>query len=279
MLRKVTEKEFNKYIDFAYNLAINKEKCSYPVYYDGIKTKKDFYDSELESFNSKTSEILLFIHNNNVEGWINYYFIKKDKYIQISTFSINNYTFLALSEFIDYIKNKFKGYELYLGFPEDNIEAITFLSQNAELIEKSYNNVLFLNDFKKEKPNSNIIKIEKENYHYFEKLHIDKDLYWTSDRIYKDLDNWNIYLKLENNNPVSTIFTTKGHDNTCEVFGYYLEENNKDSLKELINSLVINASKNIKYLIFFEEDDNNQKIIKDSGFKTIGIYKCFKINI
>lgn len=278
MLKRITENEFNQYIDFAYNLAMNKEKCSYPVYYDGIKTKDDFYKEEKESFKSKTSEILLFIHNNNVEGWINYYFIDEDKYIQISSFSINNYTSLALDEFITYINNKFIGYELYLGFPEDNVEAINYLNLKAELIEEAYNNVLLIDNFKKDNLNNNIIKIDKNNYHYFAKLHIDKDLYWTSERIYDDLNNWIIYLKLENNKPLSTIFATNMEDDAYEVFGYYLEDNNKDSLKELINTLIVDSKANIKYIVLFEESDENQKILLKIGFNLIGKYKCFKIN-
>lgn len=278
MLKRITENEFNQYIDFAYNLAMNKEKCSYPVYYDGIKTKDDFYKDEKESFKSKTSEILLFIHNNNVEGWINYYFINEDKYIQISSFSINNYTSLALDEFITYINNKFIGYELYLGFPEDNVEAINYLNLKAELIEEAYNNVLLIDNFKKDNLNNNIIKIDKNNYHYFAKLHIDKDLYWTSERIYDDLNNWIIYLKLENNKPLSTIFATNMEDDAYEIFGYYLEDNNKDSLKELINALIVDSKANIKYIVLFEELDENQKILLKIGFNLIGKYKCFKIN-
>ena len=170
MLKRINETEFNDYIDFAYTLAMNKEKCCYPIYYDGIKTKDDFYNGEKESFQSDDSEILLYIENNTIEGWINYYFIEEDKYIQISTFSINKNTNLALDEFIQYINNKFHGYELYLGFPEDNKEAINYLSSKAELIESSFNNILNLKDIKTISNKENIIKINKDNYHYFKNI-------------------------------------------------------------------------------------------------------------
>lgn len=277
MLKRINEKEFNDYIDFAYTLAMNKEKCCYPIYYDGIKTKDDFYNGEKESFKSDDSEILLYIENNTIEGWINYYFIEEDKYIQISTFSINKNTNLALDEFIQYINNKFHGYELYLGFPEDNKEAINYLSSKAELIESSFNNILNLKDIKTISSKENIIKINKDNYHYFKNIHTDLDLYWTAERIYNKLDKWDIYVKVLNDTPVSAIFATKGKDDFCEIFGYYLEKNNKDSLKELLETVILNTSSKNKHIIFFEDSSDNEKIIEKIGFTCIGKYLCYKI--
>ncbi len=278
MLKKINEKEFDEYINFAYELAMNKEKCSYPIFYDGIKTKKVFFDIEKESFKSKDSEILLYIENNNVEGWINYYYIEDDKYIQLTTFSIKKNTNIALKEFIQYINNKFHDYELYLGFPLDNKEAISYLSTKAELIESSYNNVLHLNDIKLLSNNKNIIKINRDNYHYFKEIHTDTNLYWTEDKIYNDLDNWNIYVKVLNNSPVSAIFATNADKDILEIFGYYLEKDNKDSLKELIENLISNSYVNKKYIIFFEDNSENEIEILNIGFKCIGKYLCYKIN-
>ena len=44
MLRKCTEQEFEKYIDFAYTLALESSKSGYPTYNDGIKTKEMFIE-------------------------------------------------------------------------------------------------------------------------------------------------------------------------------------------------------------------------------------------
>ena len=192
MLRKINKIDFTKYIDFAYELSMNIKKCSYPLYSDGIKTKEDFIKNQSESFNNDDEEILFFELNGEVLGWINYFVIKEDNYIQISCFSIKEHIDTALNEFIDYIKYKFNNYELYLGFPEDNIDANKYLNENATLIENSYNNILFLEDIFIEKTENDIIKINKTNYSLFAKLHIDKDMYWTAERIYEDIDSWDI---------------------------------------------------------------------------------------
>lgn len=39
MLRKLEEKEINNYIDFAYTLALDITKSSYPTFTDGVKSK------------------------------------------------------------------------------------------------------------------------------------------------------------------------------------------------------------------------------------------------
>ena len=36
------EKDLDKYIDFAYELALDPARTFYPVFFDGIKTKEDF---------------------------------------------------------------------------------------------------------------------------------------------------------------------------------------------------------------------------------------------
>ena len=45
MLRILEEDEFDKYIDFAYELATDPAKSGYPTYADGIKTKERFVKS------------------------------------------------------------------------------------------------------------------------------------------------------------------------------------------------------------------------------------------
>ena len=42
MLVPLQEKDFDQYIDFAYELALDPTRAGYPAYFDGIKTKEDF---------------------------------------------------------------------------------------------------------------------------------------------------------------------------------------------------------------------------------------------
>ena len=70
MLIKATVEDIKKYCEFAYSLALNPAKSCYPTYADGIKTKSDFLDAAERAVANRTSELLLFSIDGNVEGWI-----------------------------------------------------------------------------------------------------------------------------------------------------------------------------------------------------------------
>lgn len=94
MLRVLEEAEFDKYIDFAYNLALDLTKSSYPTYTDGIKTKEDFIARAKVSFRKESEEIMLFEVDGSVEGWIHYYVLKEDEnYVDVIFFK--NYDYLS----------------------------------------------------------------------------------------------------------------------------------------------------------------------------------------
>ena len=60
-LRSCTREEFEKYIDFAYGLAMDLTKSGYPTYCDGIKTKESFIERSLKAFEREDEEMLLFM--------------------------------------------------------------------------------------------------------------------------------------------------------------------------------------------------------------------------
>ena len=120
MLRSCTEQEFKQYADFVYELALDPSRSSYPTYTDGIKTKEMFLERAQSAFSKATEEILLFEYEETVEGWIHYYFIPEDHYLSAVTFNIQTHMKQALQEFLEFVQIRFKGYELYLGFPTDN---------------------------------------------------------------------------------------------------------------------------------------------------------------
>ena len=75
MLRKINENEFEKYIDFAYDLALDLSKSAFPIYTDGVKDKTYFYEVAKRGIERVHHEILLFEKDGVIEGWIhcNYY--------------------------------------------------------------------------------------------------------------------------------------------------------------------------------------------------------------
>lgn len=163
MLRACTEQEYRKYADFVYELALDQSKSGYPTYSDGIKTKDMFLSRSEKAFSRDTEDILLFEYEGAVEGWIHYYWLPEDNYLSTVSFNINSHTEKALREFLEFVQEQFKGYELYLGYAKDNQKAIDFLSTHGfECIEADYNNTAFLKNYEPIKVCERVVRITKK---------------------------------------------------------------------------------------------------------------------
>lgn len=131
MLRKLKETELDKYMDFAYTLALDQSKSSYPTYTDGIKTKEDFTQSAKDAFSREDEEILLFEEDGEVHGWIHYYVLKEDDYLKIQVFNVESGVERAIDEFISYVTEKYADCTVYFGLPKANQNAISHLQKSG----------------------------------------------------------------------------------------------------------------------------------------------------
>ena len=281
MLRSCTEQEFKQYADFVYELALDPSRSSYPTYTDGIKTKEMFLERAQSAFSKATEEILLFEYEETVEGWIHYYFIPEDHYLSAVTFNIQTHMKQALQEFLEFVQIRFKGYELYLGFPTDNKNAVDFLSNHEfECIEDDFNNTAFLEKYEPIPISDSVILITKENFNYFRTLHrtFEQDMYWNSDRIYAALDKWIIFVKLHQDEVLGSVYLIDCDDDWFEIFGIDMKDEIFDSevFYELLGKALNTAKeRNGKYMTFFCEKEQLE-IVKKLGFQCIGEYVCYK---
>lgn len=281
MLRVCTEQEYKNYVDFVYEIAIDPSKAGYPTYSDGIKTKEMFIERSKKAFSRDNEEILLFEYDGIVEGWIHYYYLSEDNYLSTVSFNINMHTEQALQEFLEFAKIQFKGYELFLGYSKENKKAVDFLSSyGCECIEEDYNNTAFLNKYKPVKVNDALVRIDKENYQYFREIHnmIEGDMYWNSDRIYSDIDNWIIYVMINNDETLGSVYYMVDDDGWFEIFGIDMRDNVFDAevFSELLKQALNTAKElNGKYMTFFC-DEEGEEIAKNLGFECIGKYVCYK---
>ena len=284
MLRKCTEQEYKEYADFAYGLALDQSKSGYPTYCDGIKTKEMFMERTQRAFSDDTECLLLFEYEGVVEGWIHYYYFPEDRYLSTESFNISCHTQQALQEFLELVQEKFKGYELYLGYSKENTEAIDFLSTHGfECIEEDYNNTAFLDKYEPVKISDSVVRVTKENYKYFRALHnnIEGDMYWDSDRIYEDIDNWIIFADIRDNQAAGCVYFMAADNGWFEIFGIDMKDNTFDSdvFQKLLEK-ALNAAKELggKYMTFFCDEDG-EDIVTHLGFKCVGKYVCYKKNL
>lgn len=118
MLIKATPEDIKKYGEFAYSVALNPKKSCYPTYADGIKTKTDFFKAAERAIAKETYELLLFGIDGKVEGWISYYWIPEDRYLQLYEFNINRGTKQALAELLKLLKHSLPDIRLISVFRE-----------------------------------------------------------------------------------------------------------------------------------------------------------------
>ena len=277
MLRVCTQEDFKQYAELAYQLALDQTKSGYPTYVDGIKTKEDFYKNSEKAFSSDEDEILLFEYEGVVKGWIHYYWMPEDRYLSTMSFLTDSHAEQAMEEFLAYVQERFSGYDLFLGYPTDNQKAIDFLTAHGfERIEESNNNSAFLEDYEPLAESKDIVRITKENFQYFRTLHeqIEGYMYWDSDRIYKKLDRWVIFVKLQEDTPLGAIYYTAYDESHFELFGFDAKDNPFDGavFRDLLIK-VLNTAKESggKYVTFFCEDEE-LPIVTELGFRFISRY-------
>lgn len=284
MLRSCSKNEFDQYTDFVYELATDLTKSGYPTYCDGIKTKVKFVERSLKAFERDTEHMLLFVYEGEVQGMIHYFWIPEDHYLQTICFNISKAMEQALSEFLAYVGERFKGYDVFLRFPAENKSAVNFLAeQGFECIENDYNNTAFLDKLDEIPENSDLVRIEKGNYEKFESLHSQTEGYWNSERILADLDNWIILVKEKDGEPQGAVYyrALALVDGWFEIYGIDMdhEDHDPELLKELLNAALLDAKRrNGRFMTFFC-DEEYEKATMECGFMCVGNNLCYEAHL
>lgn len=278
MLIKATVEDIKKYGEFAYSLALNPAKSCYPTYADGIKTKDDFFDAAERAIAKETYELLLFSIGENVEGWISYYWIPEEKYLQLYEFNINRGAEQALTELIEIVKTKFTGYTAYFGFPVDNLDAISFLAEHGfRCVEQDWNHSFVFDGYTADKYSSCVEKISRHNFDKFRMVYLaDPETYWNADRILETIDDWTIFVYNHADVPAAAVFLN-GDDNYYEIVGLEFADGvfNGGVFRELLTASLGECKRlDAKYMTYFCGEDE-KPILSELGFKCVGQYVLY----
>lgn len=280
MLRVLDEAEFDKYVDFAYDLALDLTKSSYPTYTDGIKTKEDFVQRARSSFRKDSEEILLFEVDENVEGWIHYYVLKEDAYVSFCAFNINTNAAQAVEEFIAYISEKYSGCVLYFGLPAENVDVVSHLEKiGFKKEDENYVDVMFFENYQYLPEATEIVKVTRDNFAEFAEIHKvhDDDMYWNNERILKAFDEWEMYLLYEEEQVIGAILYCFIENLMMEIFSVDFKDNQYDAAifkTLLIKALNEGKKSGISSLTFFNEDDGHS-VVQELGFTHISKYVLY----
>ncbi len=277
MLIKASVEDIKKYGDFVYRLALEPESSSYPTYADGIKTKADFLRDAQRAATREHDALLLFCLDGRVEGWISYYWIPEEKYLQLTGLHIHRGMTLALTELLELLEEKFVGFTAYFGFPSENQAATHELAERGfQCVESDWNHSFFLAEYSPVKCSEHVESITRDNYDLFRTVYHDNDAYWNAERIFEALDDWTIFIYRREGMPIGGIFFT-GDDESCEIFGCEFFDGvfRKDVFRELLNAALGACKRSgAKYLTYFCGDEE-KPVLRDLGFCCIGQYVLY----
>ena len=275
MLVKATKKDIERHMEFAYSLAMDQTKSGYPLWSDGVSTKEEFAERVWKSYESEDRDILLFVVDGVTEGWIQFFYIAEDRYLQTNGFLINSHTERALTEFLEYAHGRFPGYDLYLGFPKRNTDAISALQKrNCRLIQECYHDIYIFDGADIHTETEGIVRVTESNFSEFRKIHqTDPETYWNSERIFQALDEWLIYLLYRENIAVGYICVKNGD---IVSLGYGDNTFDKSAYKSLVTVILRDLqAAGYKKLIFFNDDEESQSAALELGFSCVGEYVLY----
>lgn len=283
MIIEVKEDFIDEVMTFAWEFASHQETCSFPKFKDFEDLKKVF----LRSLKSKEDTVLVCIENEVLVGVLNLQVKKEDLYLQSlgGIFAKQDFNDVA-KQFIEYLKVQYPNFKMYFGYPTENQVAITFLEKiEAELLDACLTMELKKEDFVRVSPRYEVIMLSNERYEEYAAFHDNHNpnMYWNSKRIFEHLDIWNIYVVIEHQKIIGSIFI-RMNGSDSEIFGLSIDKAYKNQNLELdllSISLEDCFSQNIECLLFFvNEDDQNQiDATLEVGFKQIDTYRCYKIEL
>ena len=279
MLVKATKEDIERYMDFAYSLAMDQTKSGYPLWSDGVSTKEEFVDRVWRSYEREDRDILLFLVDGAVEGWIQFFYIQEDRYLQTNGFLINSHTEQALTEFLEYAHARFPGYDLYFGFPKRNTDAISALQKrNCRLIQEAYHDIYVFDSSDIQAEADGIVRVTESNFSEFSKIYqVDSETYWSAERIFRTLNEWLIYLLYWENIAVGYICVRNGD---IVSLGYGDNTFDKSAYRSLVTVILRDLqAAGYKKLIFFNDDEESQSAALELGFSCVSEYVLYLTSV
>ncbi|MBO2515772.1 MAG: hypothetical protein CW338_00655 [Clostridiales bacterium] len=283
MLKRIPENEAGRYIDPAYELALDQTRSAYPTYADGIKTKDEFAASFLEAAGGENDELLLFEQDGKTAGFIQFYTIPEEHYLQLVMFSISGDTGRAFDELTELLEREYPAYDLYFGFPACNRDAVACL-ENAkngfERLEASFNDCILLPGLERTPPDGHVIPVDRQNFDLFRKLHTwtEEEMYWTAERILEAFEQWTVFVYMKDGGPAAAIYCTPDGNGGSEIFGTDFRKGRYDRevfcalLRAVMNDCM---ERDMKHIVFFAEPEEQEAAL-DCGFRCVGEYVCYK---
>lgn len=279
---KIIQK-LDEVIEFAWELSQNNLNASYPRI-SSIERLKE----ELErAINLENQNIVGYYQQDILYGVCFYFWISDEKYVQTTGFLIReNYEQIA-DDFISHISKQLPGYELFIGVPFTNKNAIEyFKGKNIECIEDSIvTRICNLGAHTNQRYDC-IEDINEHNFDEYAMFHdkhaIPAEIYFNSKNLLKIIERFRILTFRQNGRIHASIFVRVGKD-ISEVIGLFIDEEYKNQGIEsiLINKMLMqlyNEFGSIKEILYFIDEGSTEEfdLALAAGFEIKERYRLYK---
>lgn len=270
MLKALEEKDSETYIPMAYEISMDLAHTSFPVYTDGVKTREDFFRAAKTGMEREDEEILLFLENGEAEGVLSFYALADDRYLGVKFISVRKHYAKALEELFAYWGENYRGYEWDVYFPEENTEALAYMSASGRReAEENVVDVLLFDEYAPQPENEAVLPVNRENFDVFSELHrhCEADMYWTGERIRENMDNWAIFA-IEGKGAV--YYNGKGGAD-LEIFGVDFLDGGweAEAARGLLTACLNYAKRSGARSMYFFNDAKMHEIAAALGFRQV----------
>ena len=206
-------------IEFAWDITRRDGKAGYPEKtweYDGLR------EEFIKAYNHQDDKMLLLRSGEDINGVVCLFIDKENKYLQtIGGIYYKDDFEYVLNKFIEYLEENFKSYDMIIGYTSKDKNILKVLEQKGEIFEKAEFFKLYKNNLKIKDIREDIRLLTTDDLEDFSDIHdkINPDMYWTSERLKKNLDNWRIFVYREMGKIKSYIMSQVYTDLTGEIRG------------------------------------------------------------
>lgn len=283
MLRSLRKNEYKNYLDWAYGLALDMTRSGYPTYADGLKPKSEFEEAAARVFEREHEEILLFEIDGKALGWLHYFALPEDQYLDMRTFCTEDQTEQTIDELLAYLAPKYPGFTMHFGFSTQNTRAVNHLIELGwTLQEESLVGVMKFEEYTPRQETVELTAITAKNFERFAAIHAQWDgrMYWDNAHLWEDLDRWHLY-----------VYQRDGQDMACiyficiagmlQIFGMdYLEGRFDETAFRTLLLRALNQGKaeGMESFYYFH-DANEAPTVKELGIHSLGKYVMYSKRI
>ena len=283
MLRELNQSNYKNYLDWAYSLALDMTRSGYPTYADGLKTRAEFDEIAALAFAREHEGALLFEEGGKALGYIHYFALPEDRYLDTRAFCIEDKTEQAMDELLAYLAPKYPGFTMHFGFPEENIRAVNHLVELGwPRSEESLVGVMRFADYQPRPDGEGVVPITGENFGRFAAIHAQRDggMYWDNAHLREALDRWHLHLFSRDGRDLAAIYAMCV-DGMVEPFGTDYAEGRFDAeafralLRRVLNQGKASGMETFTY--FYEPEE--AQVVKELGVRALGKYVMYQKEI